>query len=248
MERPETWSCDEIEPLLTPYADDEAGARDRDAVERHIAACPACGRRLEAERLGRAVLHHRRQALRTPAPAALRARCAPQAVPGRVRLARWVPLSLAATLLLAVAGAVVFSVVEPVEALAASVAADHIKCFKTQDMSATADSADLAGQWQQAEGWQLPVPPSRPDAGLCLVGMRHCYSTEGRMAHLLYTADGRPVSVFVWKDAGAGTHAVEIFGQRGVIWSNRQHRFAVVGDVDEAVLSRMAEYVRQAAE
>jgi hypothetical protein len=159
-----------------------------------------------------------------------------------------VPLSLAASLLLAVAGALVFSAVEPVEALAASLAADHIKCFKLQDMDATADAADLARQWQQAEGWRLPVPPARLDEGICLVGMRHCYSTEGRMAHLLYTANGRPLSVFVWKDAGAGTHAVEILGQRGVIWSDTQHRFAVVGDVDDAVLSRMVDYVRQAAE
>jgi len=238
--------CDEIEPLLTPYVDGEAGDLDRHAVDQHVAACPSCARRLDAERVGRAVLRHRRHALRTPAPAGLRARCAP--APRRLSPARWVPLSLAASLLLAVAGAFVFSAVEPVEALAASVAADHIKCFKLQDMAATADAADLARQWREAQGWRLPVPPARPDEGIRLIGMRRCYSTEGRMAHLLYTAGGRPVSVFVWKEAGAGTHAVEILGQRGVIWSNSEHRFAVVGNVDDAVLSRMAEYVRQAAE
>jgi len=248
MERPVTRRCDEIEPLLTPYVDGEAGDDERDAVDRHVAACRPCARRLEAERLGRAVLHHRRQTLQTVAPAGLRARCAPPAAPRRVRLTRWVPLSLAASLLLAVAGAVVFSIAEPVEALAASVAADHIKCFKLQDMNATADAAALARRWQEAEGWRLPVPPAQPETGICLVGMRHCYSTEGRMAHLLYTADGRPVSVFVWQDPGSGTHAVEILGQRGVIWSNTQHRFAVVGDVDDAVLGRMADLVRQAAE
>ena len=248
METPVSRSCDEIEPLLTPYVDGESGADGRDAVDRHVAACPACARRLEAERLGRAVLHDRRQALQTAAPAGLRARCAPAAEPKRAHLSRWVPLSLAASLLLAVAGALVFSLTEPVEALAASVVADHIKCFKLQDMDATADAADLARQWQQEEGWALPVPPARPDFGIRLVGMRHCLSTEGRMAHLLYTADGRPVSVFVWKDAGSGTHAVEILGQRGVIWSDGQHRFAVVGDVDATVLSRMADLVRQAAE
>ena len=247
VERPVDTGCDEIEPLLTPYVDEEAEETARAAVDGHVEACPACGRRLEAERLGRAVVRARRQSLRPAAPAALRARCTP-AAPRPARLARWVPLSLAASLLLAVAGAFVFSVADPIEALAASVAADHMKCFKLQDMSATAEAADVALAWQRDEGWRLPVPPARPDEGVCLVGMRHCISTEGRMAHLLYTVGGQPVSVFVWKEPGDGTHTVEILGQRGVIWSDTEHMFAVVGSVDDAVLARMARYVRQAAE
>ena len=49
---------------------------------------------------------------------------------------RWAPLSLAATLVLAVAGVFVFGLNNRVEALAASLAVDHVKCFKVSGADA----------------------------------------------------------------------------------------------------------------
>jgi anti-sigma factor (TIGR02949 family) len=248
MEIPNRRSCDELEPLLTPYVDGEADEGERDTVERHIETCPACGRRIDAERTGRAVVQARREALRTPAPAALRARCRRLAQPRAARARRWVPLSLAASVLLALAGAFVYHLADPVEALAASVAADHLKCFGVQDTSVTADAGVLRRRWQRDHEWRLPVAPGRPENGIRLVGLRRCMSTRGSMAHLMYIVDGRPISVFVWREAGGLPATVEVLGQTAIFWSTSEHFFAVVGQQEGTELARMIDHVRATAE
>jgi len=247
METPNVTRCEEVEPMLTPYADGEATDEIRGSVEQHVHECPPCGRRLSAERSGRAVVRARRAILRAPAPAALRARCA-SAAARRPVLRRWVPLSLAASLLLAVAGAFVYSLSDPIEVLAAEIAIDHLKCFTLQDTAAVAEPAELVRNWERDEGWRLPVAPGVPGQGIRLVGLRHCLSTKGRMAHLLYMAEAQPVSVYVWRSGGLVARRLEVLGQTAVIWSRGGRTYAVIGHVEPGVLSRVADQVRQAAE
>jgi anti-sigma factor RsiW len=236
-------NCDAIESKLTPYVDGELPEADRATLADHLGICDLCRGRAEAERAGRAVLRARQAALARPAPAALRARC----LPGGTRSDRryWVPLSAAATIFLAVGAALLYTVNHRAEALAASLAADHLKCFALADTSAAADPARVAAEWQRARGWSIRVMGGVPAERIRLVGARRCLSTEGQTAHLMYVSQGRPLSVFVWRRAGVGQRDIEILGRKAVIWSSADRMYAVVGTEPGARMDQVAALVRR---
>src|SRR5262249_34860819 len=157
--------CRDVEPLMTPYVDGEAQPADRASVDAHIKACPPCRAAVADERTAREVLHARREELRTSAPEMVRRRCAahsasmrrPVEAPRTSGLGRrtWIPLSLAATILLAVAGAFLIGLNNPVEALAAQLAVDHVKCFQFVPDHAIVDSGGAGQDWARAHGWAL---------------------------------------------------------------------------------------------
>ena len=112
------------------------------AVRDHLAECPPCRERASVESTARKVLHARAVALSDRSPAALRARCvagAPSTTSGqgglasvgwRQRVSDWVPLSMAATVLLAIGAVFVLGQNERLEAAcAAQLALDHNRCF-----------------------------------------------------------------------------------------------------------------------
>ena len=247
METPRAKNCDEIETLLSPYVDGEDQAADRAAVTSHLAECGPCRARAQAEQTARTVLRARRPALAVAAPSRLRARCRARAARPPSGL-RWVPLSMAATLVLAIAGALLYTVTFKTEALAASIAADHLKCFKLVDTAASGDPETVAREWERSRGWQLRVLPNVPAERIRFVGIRRCLSTEGMAAHLMYTSEGRPLSVFVWPHANVPTGDIEVFGQKAVIWSTPDRMYAVVGTEPADRMARVAEYVRRAVE
>src|SRR5436190_3254170 len=122
--------CARIDPLVTPFVDGELPQDEQQTLTQHITACPACRGKVMAERSIRSVMQARRAELSgPPAPASLKARCgrlgsAPfPAAPSirsessRIpwpRLSAWrarvAPFALAATLLLAIGGALVYQV------------------------------------------------------------------------------------------------------------------------------------------
>src|SRR5512141_1270372 len=114
--------CRDLEPLLASYVDGEAPADQRAAVDAHIERCPPCRARVAGERAAVDVLRARRDALRTCASDALRARCAAHRrrapIAGVLARRPWIPLSLAATVLLAVAGVFVLGLNNSVQAIA----------------------------------------------------------------------------------------------------------------------------------
>ncbi len=239
--------CDEIELLLTPWADGEAPAADRAGVDAHLSRCPTCRAQATAEEAGRAVLRARRASLAPLAPASLRARCQPPT--SAVSLVRrWVPLSLAATLVLAIGGAFLYSLNNRVDALAASITADHVKCFKLADTHQRAEAAVEAARWEQRFGWKVAVLPGVAADDIRLVGVRRCLSSEGQVAHLMYTCQGRPLSVFVWRKPEYNQREVEILGHKTLLWSSADRMYAVVGTESPERMARVAAYVRQIKE
>src|SRR4029078_9907307 len=69
--------CLRIDPLVTPYVDDELPSADRVFVDRHLRACPPWRARGAAGRAVRALMGGRRATLGTErAPDSLRTRCA----------------------------------------------------------------------------------------------------------------------------------------------------------------------------
>jgi anti-sigma factor RsiW len=249
--------CRELEPMLAPYVEGEATREDASRVDAHLQRCPSCRDRVAGERTAREALRARGGSLREPAPPALRARCAAY---GRTAPAasRWrrplalVPLSLAATLLLAVAGVFIFSLNNPVEALAAQLSADHVKCFKIVAEHDHMDAAAAARDWSHTRGWQIGVPPGDDALSLELVGVRRCISTDGSSAHLMYRWRGEPLSVFIVPktfDVAPGVgRIIENLGHRAIIWSKGPRTYLVIARGRPAGFDAVAAYLRARVE
>jgi anti-sigma factor RsiW len=252
--------CSDVEPLLAPYVDGEAPPSEHAVVDAHLGACPPCRDRVAGERAVCEALHEHRAALRAHASEHLRRRCVAHAYAcgiGRRRgLApfarrRWVPLSLAATLLLAVGGVFLIGLNGGVEALAAQLAADHVKCFQLAPDHTTVNASIVGSEWNRSHGWLIRVPPSAPVEQLELLDVRRCLSTRGITAHMMYRWRGQPMSVYVLNSARTSDENVQRvvsrLGQDAVIWTDGGRTYAVVAHAPRADLEHVAMYVRAAA-
>ena len=250
-------SCRDLEPYFAAYVDGDAPPERRATVQAHLERCPPCREAVAAERAARDVLSARRGELRACASGALRARCAAHCAArrgggaaGRVG-PRWramVPLSLAATLLLAVAGVFVYSAVDQVDALAAQVTADHVKC-RVFVPDRGGDAAASAAHWVAANGWSIAVPESAPEQGLEFLTVRRCLVTGGRTAHMMYRWRGEPLSVFVVPSEIDSLQAERLsarFGHESVMWSSGGRTYILVARSRRADIEPVARYVRAA--
>lgn len=255
-------TCRDMDEHFAPYVDGEEPPAVLRSVEAHLAGCPSCPEHVEVERFARDAVRDQRAGLRVTAPEALRARCAraaagslpsvagfppPAASVRRSTLRRWAPLSLAATLVLAVAGVFVFGLNDRVEALAASLAIDHVKCFKVDGRAPHNEPVTAEAHWQEKQGWPIQVPPSAPVQQLTLVDVRRCFTTDGRSAHLMYTWRGRPLSVYVLPEADGNAgrdRIVEKMGHETVIWCDKGRTYAVVAEGHPQDLSQVIDYMK----
>jgi anti-sigma factor RsiW len=244
-------NCGELDEHLTPFVDGEEPPAGRAAVAAHLAKCPPCREHADAERQARDLIHAQRQVLYVRAPGALRERCAAAAARSAPSaglstfLWRWAPLSLAATLVLAVAGVFVFGLNNRVEALAASLTADHVKCFSIGEVDPATDAAAAGRKWQQDYGWPVAIAPAASTEQLRLIDVRRCFSTDGRTAHLMYRWRGEPLSLYVLPHDTGRARVVRKMGHQTVIWCANQRTYAVVADAQSAAdLSRVVEYLK----
>jgi anti-sigma factor RsiW len=258
--------CRDLESLFASYVDGEAAPGDCSTLDAHFRSCPACRTRVACERAARDAVIARREALRGCASADLRRRCvashdsarSPKPVPVVLRpgvFARrtWVPLSMAATLVLAVAGVFLWGLKDGVEALGAQLAVDHVKCFEfASPPTVIPDAKALAREWADARGWMIKVPDSQPAEQLELLDVRRCISTEGLTAHLMYKWRGQPLSVYVLNSQHPQVttvpRLVEQLGQEELIWSKGGRTYAVVARGSVPDIEQIAEYVRRATE
>lgn len=247
--------CAELEARLTPYVDGEDVPADHRAVSAHLSACPPCRQHADAEATARDYVHVRRDQLRVAAPESLRTRCANlQAASGSEApilghrrstfVRRWAPLSVAATLVLAVAGVFLFGLNNPVQALAASLTLDHVKCLKIGDTDPNTDAAIEAKGWERKQGWPIVVPQTLASEQLTLVDVRHCLSSDGGTAHLMYTWHGSPLSLYVLPQDIGRAGVVDKMGHSAVIWCANRRTYAVVADGHPQDLNRIVEYMK----
>ena len=238
-------SCRDIDSLVTPYVDGALEPSDRDLVDRHVRHCAACRSRLDAERSVRKTLETRRAALAGEcAPSALAARCAAAAVSARRRW-RLAPLALAATLVVATAGALLYRATESsTRVMAAELAADHVKCFLINEVMGTRhEPGEVAASMEAHFGWDVQLPPHPEAAGLELVGARPCLYAEGRMAHIMYRYRGRPVSVFMLPHTARADERLEVLGHEAAIWSSGDHTFVLIAQEPKDEMTRLASFV-----
>jgi anti-sigma factor RsiW len=255
--------CRELEPLLAAYVDGEAGTADRARVDAHLQDCRSCRDRLAAQRTMCQSLTTRRAMLRGCASEHLKARCRsaataahppaarpidPTASP-RFSVRRWVPLTAAATVLLAVIAVFGLGLTNKVQALAFQASIDHAKC--SRGMSSTAaDPAQTAQQWQRRFGWPITVPASAPHEQLELRGIRRCIVTDGQVAHLLYMWQGEPLSLYVLPErvVGETPEHTRSLGHDAVMWSKNDRTYMLISNRPrDAGLDEVAAYVRATA-
>jgi anti-sigma factor (TIGR02949 family) len=254
-------SCDSIETLVTPYVDGELPSQDRQRVDAHIASCAVCRSRVEAERAVSDLVRARRGELCADrAPEGLRARCCrpaqvPHAVvpfsavePQRTWRQRMPTLALAAVVLLAVGGAVVYRVtVGATQAIAAELAADHLKCFLLNRVLGTHDTeAEAEAFLLSSFGWQAELPDRARDAGLELVGSRWCLYEHGRIAHVMYTHKNVPVSLFMLPGTSRERSLTRALGHDAVVWADRDRTFVLVARAPRAEVQNVVSFVQSA--
>jgi anti-sigma factor RsiW len=199
-------SCRDIDPLVTRTVDNVATDAERGLLERHVRKCAPCSRELHAEREARQLVMDRAGMLVGHAPLELRAKCAATraqtAAPARRSLpllsrAGW-PVALAATLVMALAGAVFYgTVVNPSKAVAAQLTLDHLKCFLLFDEPSGVAPAVVQAELKARHGIDITLPAATQVDGLVLVGGRRCLYLDGSLVHLLYRKGAAHVSLFV---------------------------------------------------
>jgi anti-sigma factor RsiW len=260
--------CRDIEPLFAPYVDGEAQPAESAAVEAHLRSCPQCRHQVADERSIHEAFDRCRASFRECAPSELQRRCAAQRIvigpgasastpvaPAERGFVRrtWVPLSMAATLLLAVAGVFMYGLRDSAGALAAQLAVDHVKCFEfAPHPDLLPDARTVGREWAAVRGWSIKVPETTSSEALELLGARRCLSTLGATAHLMYKWHGHPLSVYVLNthaaNVGSDPRIIERLGQEAIIWSKGDRTYAVVAKGRPSEIEQIARYVRAAAE
>jgi anti-sigma factor RsiW len=235
-------NCTSIDPLVTPYVDEQLVDPDRGLVEQHLRVCPPCQARVAAERAVRDLIRTRRDAFAAPcASGALRARCAASAAQAGTRgetraprsstwRSRMAPFALAASLVLLVGGAFVYQLTaSSSDVLAAELAADHVKCFALNALMRTHDNAAaVESSMVSSFGWHVPLPRAPSMSDLELIGARACLYGEGKVAHVMYRLHGEPVSLFMLPKGAWADQVVQVLGHRAAIWCAGDRTFVLV--------------------
>ncbi len=248
--------CRDLDPLFAPYVDGDVAPADRASVEAHLSKCPPCRDRVAEQRTVRSVLAARRPALRACAPGGLHARCAAHAGASRLRrfvgsrtfVTRWAPLSVAATLVLAIAGVFLFSPNDRVEAVAAQLTLDHMTCFQfAPERLQHSDAVTAEREWLARRRWGIHVAGSSPANQLELLGVRRCGIGKGGVAHILYKWRGQPLSVFIVPRTTRGAlpaEAINTFGHEAVMWSDRDRTYVVLARGRPSDMAPVVSYVK----
>jgi hypothetical protein len=142
---------------------------------------------------------------------------------------------------------------DPVDAYAAQLAVDHVKCFQFVPNGTDADPIAAGQRWRDVYGWPLKVPASAVPHQLVLLGARRCLSSKGLLAHIMYKWRGKPLSVFVLNNKVRRRDIdepspIDTLGERAIIWNAHGRTYAVVADAPASDLAQVAGYVRTTAE
>ena len=156
-----------------------------------------------------------------------------------------VALALAATMVLALAGALAWGVVRPVEAAAAQLALDHVKCFALFDQPAGLRVSNVRAELRERYGWDVALPDDDRDGGLTLVGGRRCVYLDGSVAHILYRHGDERVSVFVLPpDTRVTEGTAVVLGYAAVAFRRSGRTYVVLAHQSPARVATIAQAFR----
>lgn len=250
--------CRQIEASLATVADGGASGDDAEQVRRHVESCTSCRQLLQAQATARAVLRARAPQLAVTAPPGLRTSIlattrAEQAA--RAGILSWggrlSAFSAAAVLFLVLGGALLpVMTSRSTVLLAAQLALDHIKCFGVDGHAhgEAISQAEAEATIKREYGWTISVPDTAAAEGLALVAVRRCLYGDGLAAHLLYRANGEPVSLFIMTGLQRPDASLAVLDHEQIVWTEGGRTFMLVaraGATDG--LARMASHLRNEA-
>jgi anti-sigma factor RsiW len=252
--------CRRIGESLAAYADDLLEPGERDRVDRHLAACPACRRLADSEQGARRLLRHASgQLLAEPLPPGLRTRCEALArdrsVTEFARFGPWwrvrlVPVLLTVVVMIFGASAFFSLATRRSDALlAAQLTADHSKCFKLLGPpdGTSADARGIERMLLDQYGWKVHVPSSSAEDDVQLIGARRCLYGDGLVPHVMYRVHGQDVSLFVLPGTARKADDLVTLGHRSQIWSRDGTTFVLVSAADAGGMARASRYVMKEA-
>lgn len=157
-------------------------------------------------------------------------------------------LAIAALFVLVVGGAVTYrATVGATQAMAAELAADHMKCFMVNNVLHTHESvADVEAYMRSGFDWPvtLPTPQQAAGAALEVVGSRPCFYEHGKVAHIMYHHKGLPVSIFMLPGVEYERSLVRAMGHDAVVWAEEGRTFVVIAQAPRADVERIATFVQ----
>ena len=129
--------------------------------------------------------------------------------------------------------------------MAAELTADHMKCFALNGVLGThQESAAVESSMLSGFDWRLHLPDDPARAGLELVGSRPCLYGEGKVAHIMYRHQGKPVSLFMLPKSARTEELVEVLGHEAAIWCAGNRTFVLISREPKPEVERMASFVR----
>lgn len=231
-------TCEHMDLLLAAYVDGMVEPDDRRDVEAHLRSCAACRADVAQQRATRAALLRSRAVLVDAPPPGLTTRLAAvlrdeqpaSALPAwGFRLSAFAAAALVVLAVSAVALPVLTG--RSTVVLAAQLALDHLKCFTIEphDHGESVTVAEAEAELKQEYGWDLKVPPTGGSAAGRLIAVRRCLYGDGRAAHVLYSVDGQPVSLFILPGLQRPSETLSVFGQDEVVWTQEGRTYLLIG-------------------
>ena len=162
----------------------------------------------------------------------------------RTPYAPWSAFALAASLV-AVVGGAFYVATDNTRVMAAQLVADHEKCFAMNSALGTHQSASIVEQSMGAAfDWPVHLPDEPVRAGLELVGARLCMYGQGKIAHIMYRHQGKPVSVFMLPKTMRAQEFVEVLGKEAAIWCANNRTFVVVAGEPRRNVEQIASFMQ----
>jgi hypothetical protein len=113
------------------------------------------------------------------------------------------------------------------------------KLLDTHDLPTAVESSMISGF-----GWKAHLPDEPSRVGLELVGARPCLYGEGKIAHIMYRHDGRPVSLFMLPNSSRSHDVVEVLGHQAAIWCVGNRTFVLISREPKRAVEQMASFVQ----
>src|SRR5215831_17099672 len=248
-----TMTCDELEGFLYVYLDGEFGASERVELERHLASCPSCARKVHLESAFREnVRRLAKEGANAPsarAPESLKRRVQSWVRQEQQRAAfrGWVRAGAAAAALVAAGGAYFY--VRP-GARAGYIEAAALRHAKSLPFEVQRDAPELEAWFKGKLEHSVRVPtfPNTTVAGARLSNVK-----DKQAAYIAYDAasvnGGRTtrIGLFVFQDSDRDVPAqplpsVELDSSHGynvAIWREREIVYELVSDLDESDIRQM---------
>jgi hypothetical protein len=152
------------------------------------------------------------------------------------------PLALAATIVLAISGVMLYGLVlDPSEAVAAQLTLDHLKCFTLFEERSALTPSDVQTALKARYGFDVRLPDAGHADGLSLVGGRRCVYLEGSVAHVMYRRGTMQVSLFVLPPGAKLSHTeLDVLGHTAVAFTRTGRTWVVLARTARADVEHMA--------